>query len=58
MQVQTDASVFISCTKLHNFLEYSYNVTNTYFTQFVIVLNIIHKIKTYKQLKLQQIWEE
>ena len=47
--------VFIPCTKLHNFLEYSYYITNTYFTQFVIVLNIIHKRKTDKQLKLQQI---
>ena len=46
------------CTTLHNFLEYSYNVTSTYFTQFVFMLNIILKIKTYKQLKLQQIWED
>ena len=57
VQVQTDSWVFIPCTELHNVLEYSYYVIIKYFTYFIIMLNML-KRKTYKQLKLQQIWEE
>ena len=39
-------------------LEYSHNVAETYYTYFIILFNFIHKMKTYKQLKLQHIWEE